>query len=217
MAKAKKSHIIQVSTREEHEKQAATISAFVSRMTREFMAEFEFTNLQKRLEQEKNEKDASEDKNYFYAVEEEPEQVISARERKQEVFEAKREQHRMKTQNALAKDMTLTEQTCNNGHQLYVARRTKKNDPRCFHCNDEILYKAQMITCTGKCGCSMCLKCSGCCNGHVLHRKIVKEPLSTKNNSCLRCMKGLGKAQAVNWCVDCKQAFWAENCGRESQ
>ena len=63
---------------------------------------------------------------------------------------------------AMANNKDFIEQTCDNGHDLYVSRRTKKMDAQCFHCHDEIPFKAQMITCTGSCNVSMCLKCSGC-------------------------------------------------------
>ena len=122
---------------------------------------------------------------------------------------------RIKTTN-ISDDKNVIEQVCDNGHELYVTRRTKQLDTNCFHCADKIAYKEQMITCTGSCKVSMCLKCSGCCNAHVVHRKIVNEPLPAKNNSCLRCMTSLSKQEAVNWCFECSQAFCPEQCNQQT-
>ena len=61
--------------------------------------------------------------------------------KKQELFEAKKEAGRIKMANAISNNKNVIEQTCDNGHDLYVSRRTKKMDAQCFHCNDEIPYK----------------------------------------------------------------------------
>ena len=197
-------------------------------MTDEFMSTYQFMNKQKQREAElrvKAKKLEEEHQlelkayergqiNYenMEAVAEKPQYA-----KKKEVFEARKQAGRIKTANALANNKDVVEQTCDNGHDLFVTRRTNKMDPKCFHCESDIKYKEQMITCTGNCKVSMCLKCSGCSNAHVVHRKIVREPLSAKSNSCLRCMKGLAHEQAVNWCFDCEQAFCPEECNREAQ
>ena len=81
---------------------------------------------------------------------------------KKDIFEAKKSNSRFVLSENVNGDPNVSVSSCDNGHDLFVARRTKKHDSKCFHCKDDIKYKQQMITCTGTCNISKCLKCSGC-------------------------------------------------------
>ena len=65
----------------------------------------------------------------------------------------------------------MSYQRCDSGHDLLVVMRTKKMDYKCFKCLKTIALRAQCITCTGNCGITYCLDCSGCPNAHVLHMR----------------------------------------------
>ena len=79
------------------------------------------------------------------------------------------------------------------GNSLYVTMWTKKEATNCQRCKSQIEYRQQVVTSTApRSDFVHCMKCSGCANGHVLHRRLCdKEPLETKNDSCMGCMRSL--------------------------
>ena len=107
----------------------------------------------------------------------------------------------------------ITEMKCDNGNGLYVTRWTKKESTNCSKTKKPIKYKDQYVTCT----CSPSetayhMEASGCPNGHVLHHRVLHEPLPPRNDSCLRCMRSLQKEMSVKWCIECNAAFCPEGC-----
>lgn len=107
-------------------------------------------------------------------------------------------------------------EVCDEGHGLYVTRRTKQLDPDCDICGDPIPYRAQSITCAGDCRVSYCLKCSGCVNAHVTHRRFLDDAeLEPRKQNCLRCTRYLGKNDEVKWCLDCNHAYCPDRCSEE--
>lgn len=220
-SRAKNSRIIQVSSQEEHERQAKTIAAFVSQMTIEFMNSYKYMskNAQKEAQlrekaREMEERHQMELRMYEKADAQYEEVLIAEKPNggKKEIFEPKKSGGRFVLDEKVSQNPNVSVSSCDNGHDLFVAKRTKKHDSKCFHCNDDIKYKEQMITCTGNCNISKCLKCSGCANAHVVHRKKLTEPLSAKNDSCLKCMNNLSNEKIVNWCYDCNKAFCPDQC-----
>ena len=55
-------------------------------------------------------------------------------------------------------------QLCDNGHKLYMTERKSELEDYCYHCESEIKFGANCITCTGKCPVTYCFQCSGCPN-----------------------------------------------------
>mmetsp|Transcript_25483 Transcript_25483/g.29961 ORF Transcript_25483/g.29961 Transcript_25483/m.29961 type:complete len:114 (+) Transcript_25483:2605-2946(+) len=107
----------------------------------------------------------------------------------------------------------MVELKCDNGHGLYVTRWTKKDSANCSKCKSAIKYKDQMVTCPNKsCETTFCMRCSGCVNGHVVHTRVLNEPLPARADSCLRCLRSLQKDLSVKWCSECSTAYCAEGC-----
>ena len=101
------------------------------------------------------------------------------------------------------------------GNSLYVTMWTKKEATNCLKCKKPIEYRDQIVTSTApRSEFVNCMTCSGSTNGHVLHRRIITadNPIPTKNDSCIRCMRSLAKEMSVKWCIVDKAAYCPEGC-----
>jgi len=240
-----RSKIIMVSSQVEYERQAQTLAAYVKTMTDEFMSNFEFMQAdlrkaqqQRNLQRGQTPKQQAQFKLTFSEKDDMSGSARSQRSsqgsagsaeytmhmvpptsgRNRETFQQKKEGGVMRTVKEQQASNGVIQQVCDNGHDLYVTHWTKKGaSSNCSKCKSKISYKDKMVTCTQpSCETTTCMNCSGCVNGHVVHRRIIGDtPLTAKNNSCLRCATSLTKELSVKWCNDCNQAYCPAGCQHE--